>query len=133
MPSLFSLAVRQSITLYLNGEGMTFATFLSSVQISSASIILDTKKIKWMMLSIVVFALANAQTSGFALLSMNHFMLSEILQFSWNTLLTPGIFNHDTEATGRELDLTSPILQTLFSAGALDTCVLDSRESSRYS
>ncbi|KAJ7908570.1 hypothetical protein B0H13DRAFT_2016354 [Mycena leptocephala] len=105
---LFSLAVRQSITLYLNGEGMTFATFLSSVQISSASIILDTKKIKWTMLSIVVFALANAQTSG------------------WNTLLTPGIFNHDTEATGRELDLASPILQTLFSAGALDTCVLDS-------
>ncbi|KAJ6553262.1 hypothetical protein B0H19DRAFT_1236293 [Mycena capillaripes] len=105
---LFALAVRQSITLYLNGEGMTFATFLSSVQISSASIILDTTKFKWTMLSIVVFALANAQTSG------------------WNTLLTPGIFNHDAETTGRELDLSNPILQNLFTSHALDSCVLDS-------
>jgi hypothetical protein len=47
---------------------MTFATFLSSVQIASRSLIRDPKQLRWTILSIGVVALASAQTPGFVLL-----------------------------------------------------------------
>jgi uncharacterized protein YegL len=47
---------------------MSLAAFISSVQISSRSLIRDPKKLKWTVLSIVVFSLTAAQTAGFVML-----------------------------------------------------------------
>ncbi|KAJ7795175.1 hypothetical protein B0H14DRAFT_3158777 [Mycena olivaceomarginata] len=105
---LFSWGVRHSITLHLNGEGMTFATFLSSVQIASRSLIRDPKQLRWTILSIGVVALASAQTSG------------------WSTFLKPGVLYYSTKLTGQELDLSSLLLQPMLSSGALNYCTFDS-------
>ncbi|KAJ7268986.1 hypothetical protein C8J57DRAFT_329236 [Mycena rebaudengoi] len=105
---LFSWAIQQSITLRLHREGMSFATFFWSMQISSRSRIWELKHLKWTVLSIAVVALAGAQTSG------------------WSTLLTPELFYHKTRVTGREFDLSSSLLQPMLSNGALDFCVFNS-------
>ncbi|KAF7369672.1 hypothetical protein MVEN_00298300 [Mycena venus] len=104
----FSWGVRQSITLRLRGEGMSMATFVSSVQISSRSLIRDPKKIKWTALSMVVFGLTVLQTAG------------------WSNLITPQVLDFDAPVDGVELDLSSPLLQPMSNSGALDYCVVNS-------
>ncbi|KAJ6472913.1 hypothetical protein C8R47DRAFT_1145737 [Mycena vitilis] len=104
---LFSWGVRQSITLHLQGEGMFLTTFLSTVQISSRSLIHDRHQLKWSVLSGAVFWLTGLQAAG------------------WIKLLTPKVFPYNLNIVGRELDISSSILQPLGSSGALDYCVLN--------
>ncbi|KAJ7673859.1 hypothetical protein DFH06DRAFT_1445368 [Mycena polygramma] len=104
---LFSWGVRQSITLHLHGEGMSLATFLSTVQISSRSLIYDRHQLKWSVLSGAVFWLTGLQAAG------------------WIKLLTPKVFPYDLNVVGRELDLSSSLLQPLGDSGALDFCVVN--------
>ncbi|KAJ7859793.1 hypothetical protein B0H14DRAFT_2576958 [Mycena olivaceomarginata] len=92
---LFSWGVRQSIALHMHGEGMSLAAFISTIRISSRSLILDAKKRRWSAMSIVVFILTVMQTS------------------CWSGLITPLPLDVDFPMTGRELDLSSPKLQSL--------------------
>ncbi|KAJ7052289.1 hypothetical protein C8F01DRAFT_627023 [Mycena amicta] len=105
---LFSSGVRQVTTLRLRREGMSFATFLWSAKIASSSYSFDRKQKKWILLSFAVVALTSVQTSG------------------WNTLLAPTYASYDTGIAGRELDLANPLLKSMFSIGALDSCVFNS-------
>ncbi|KAJ7127273.1 hypothetical protein C8R43DRAFT_1211126 [Mycena crocata] len=105
---LFSWGVRQAITLHLHGDGMSFATLMSNVKISSRSLMYDPKQRKWTALSIAVFGLTASQTAG------------------WSSLLTPQVVPFDVQLTGRELDLTNPLLETMLDSDVLNNCVVDS-------
>ncbi|KAK7046345.1 hypothetical protein R3P38DRAFT_3307732 [Favolaschia claudopus] len=105
---LFSWGVQQSLILDLRTVGMPFQTFLSGMYISSQAVIPDLRSPKWTALSLIAFALCSQQTSG------------------WNTLLTPQTFVFDDVIGGREADLSSSGLKTMFAAGALDGCVYNS-------
>ncbi|KAJ7450945.1 hypothetical protein B0H11DRAFT_316930 [Mycena galericulata] len=105
---LFSWGVQKSISIYLHREGMSLEQFDSSVKISARTLVLDHRKWKWSVASIVLVILTAVQTSG------------------WSTLLTPQLIVIQTPLTGTELDLSSPLLQQMQSSGALDDCVFDS-------
>ncbi|KAK6984836.1 hypothetical protein R3P38DRAFT_3103134 [Favolaschia claudopus] len=105
---LFSWGVQQSLILDLRTVGMPFQTFLSGMYISSQAVVPDLRSPKWTVLSLIAFALCSQQTSG------------------WNTLLTPQTFVFDDVIGGREADLSSSGLKTMFAAGALDGCVYNS-------
>ncbi|KAJ7212813.1 hypothetical protein B0H12DRAFT_1079372 [Mycena haematopus] len=108
---LFSWGIRQSITLYLHGEGMSLAAFISSVKISSRSLILDARKGRWSAMSIAVFVLTVVQTS------------------CWSALITPGQIDFEAPLTASELDLSNPRLQSLQSGGTLDYCVVNTSQT----
>ncbi|KAK6969145.1 hypothetical protein R3P38DRAFT_3147630 [Favolaschia claudopus] len=105
---LFSWGVRQAIVQHLRTEGMSFETFLAGMSISSQQLIKDLKRRKWTALSIIVYVACFEQTSG------------------WNTLLTPQQFVFDDDIWGRDIDLSSSLLQSQFSSGTLDSCVYTS-------
>ncbi|KAJ7192566.1 hypothetical protein GGX14DRAFT_594393 [Mycena pura] len=102
----FSLGLRRSIALNLN-RPMTLGTFFSTVSISSRSLVLDPRKRKWTLMSIVLVLLTGVQTSGLS------------------TLLTPVAITIQTPLTGTEVDLSSNLLAQMQSSGALDKCIFD--------
>ncbi|KAJ7231607.1 hypothetical protein C8J57DRAFT_1250969 [Mycena rebaudengoi] len=77
---LFSWAIQQSITLHLRREGMTFATFFWSMQISSRSRIWELKHLKWTVLSIA----PGVSTEGYTLI----FVGSGLYDFVKTTVCT---------------------------------------------
>ncbi|KAJ7652792.1 hypothetical protein DFH06DRAFT_1205694 [Mycena polygramma] len=101
---LFSWGLYQSITLHLHGDGMPLAKFLSFVKISSRSLLLNPRKLKWSLMSATVFILTGFQTTG------------------WSGLLTPQMYDVVTPLTGYELDLANPRLQQVNNSG-LNFCV----------
>ncbi|KAJ6453951.1 hypothetical protein C8R45DRAFT_1192392 [Mycena sanguinolenta] len=103
---LFSWSVRQMIALRLQKDGMTFATFAWGTRLASGSPSRERREWNWIMLSLIVAALTGAQTSG------------------WSTLLTPLFTSHDTRITAQELDLSNPLLERMFTSGAVDFCNL---------
>jgi hypothetical protein len=66
-PSLFSWGVRESITLHLRGDGMSFAAFISFIKISTRSLILNPRRRVLSLMSIVVIILTGVQTAGFVM------------------------------------------------------------------
>ncbi|KAJ7911033.1 hypothetical protein B0H13DRAFT_2328646 [Mycena leptocephala] len=111
---LFSWGVGKSIALHLNGEGMSLATFGSSLKILSRSVIFDRSNWKWSVMSIALVASMGVQTSG------------------WSSLITPTVITVDTSLRGRELDLSSPSLRQMQSSGALDYCIFNSSTLSSF-
>ncbi|KAJ7458140.1 hypothetical protein FB451DRAFT_1406453 [Mycena latifolia] len=94
---LFSFGVRHSVALYLR-RPMSLSTFVSTVNISGRSLVLDPRKWKWSAMSIGVIILTGVQTSG------------------WSTFLTPGGIVIQTPVSGSELDLSSPVLRQMYSS-----------------
>ncbi|KAJ7663110.1 hypothetical protein DFH06DRAFT_1189357 [Mycena polygramma] len=81
-------------------EGMPLSHFVSSVKISSRGLIDNRRKLKWSVISLVVF-------------------------IGWSGLLTPQLYYLSSPLSGHELDLSNPLLQQL-SSPALDYCVVNS-------
>ncbi|KAJ7451318.1 hypothetical protein FB451DRAFT_1566220 [Mycena latifolia] len=94
---LFSFGVRHSVALYLR-RPMSLSTFVSTVNISGRSLVLDPRKWKWSAMSMGVIVLTGVQTSG------------------WSTFLTPGGIVIQTPVSGSELDLSSPALRQMYSS-----------------
>ncbi|KAJ7495015.1 hypothetical protein FB451DRAFT_1387111 [Mycena latifolia] len=99
--------VSRSVALYLR-EPMSLGAFVSTVNISARSLVLDPQKRKWSAISMGVLVLTGVQTSG------------------WSTLLTPVGIVIETPVTGSEIDLASPLLSEMQSSGALDYCLYNS-------
>lgn len=109
---------------------MSLAAFISTIRISSRSLILDAKKRRWSAMSIVVFILTVMQTSWCVFPSRVLHHISTAIAFpSWSGLITPLLLDVDFPMTGRELDLSSPKLQSLQDSRALDYCVVNSSRS----
>ncbi|KAF7354356.1 hypothetical protein MVEN_01124200 [Mycena venus] len=104
---LFSWGVRQSITLRLRGDGMTFAAFISFIHISARSLILNPRKLKFSLISLSIIILTGVQTAG------------------WSALITPRAVVINTALIGHEIDLSSPLLEQMQNNDALTYCVLN--------
>ncbi|KAF7356012.1 hypothetical protein MVEN_00930600 [Mycena venus] len=101
---LFSIAIRRSMSLYLN-RPLSLATLGASVSISMHSIVFHRRNWKWPMVSLFFVLLTGIQTS------------------SWSTLLTPVPIVVSTPLVGSELDLANPTLHQMLNNGELDDCV----------
>ncbi|KAJ6505678.1 hypothetical protein C8R47DRAFT_133960 [Mycena vitilis] len=110
---LFSWGLYQSITLHLHGDGMPLAKFLSFVKISSRSLLLNPRKLKWSFMSVAVFILTGFQTTG------------------WSGLLTPQMYDFVTPLIGYELDLANPRLQQMDNTG-LNFCVANGTDLNAF-
>ncbi|KAJ6477226.1 hypothetical protein DFH09DRAFT_1467888 [Mycena vulgaris] len=102
---LFSWGLRQSLALHMHRDGMSLATFVSSLKVSTRSFVLDLRRAKWSATSITLVILTGLQTTG------------------WTTLLTPLPITIPTPLTGSEIDLSSPALLKMQTSGLLDDCV----------
>ncbi|KAF8153590.1 hypothetical protein K438DRAFT_2026700, partial [Mycena galopus ATCC 62051] len=111
---LFALAIQQSITLQLHGEGMAMPKFIGSLQIARRSFICDLKKLKLTAFSLVVIAATGAQTAG------------------WSNLITPQLLDFTSSITGQELDLSSTLLQTMLTGASYKSCVFDSSNNPAF-
>ncbi|KAF7376955.1 hypothetical protein MSAN_00113300 [Mycena sanguinolenta] len=105
---LFSWGIRQWISIRLHHGGMSLGEFTTRVKISSRSLVLQHRQLKWSVASIALLILTGVQTSG------------------WSTLLTPLPISIPSNMTGTELNLSSPMLRQMQSSGALDYCVFQS-------
>ncbi|KAJ7842826.1 hypothetical protein B0H14DRAFT_2779954 [Mycena olivaceomarginata] len=106
---LFSWGIRGSITLHLHGDGMSFASFISFIKISTRSLILNPRRRILSLMSIVILTLTGVQTAG------------------WSALITPRAVVISTPLTGHDIDLSSPLLrQMLGNSKVLDSCVVAS-------
>ncbi|KAJ7458062.1 hypothetical protein FB451DRAFT_1273637, partial [Mycena latifolia] len=96
---LFSFGVRHSVALYLR-RPMSLSTFVSTINISGRSLVLDPRKWKWSAMSI---------------------------GRSWSTFLTPVGIVIQTPITGSELDLSSPALRQMYSSSPqlFQDCIYD--------
>ncbi|KAJ7451314.1 hypothetical protein FB451DRAFT_706684 [Mycena latifolia] len=105
---LFSFGVRHSVALYLR-RPMSLSTFVSTINISGRSLVLDPRKWKWSAMSIGVLILTGVQTSA------------------WSTFLTPVGIVIQTPITGSELDLSSPALRQMYSSSPqlFQDCIYD--------
>ncbi|KAJ6490034.1 hypothetical protein C8R45DRAFT_1139016 [Mycena sanguinolenta] len=92
-----------SITLRLRGEGMSLAEFISGVKISTRSLILDAQNGRWSALSMAVLLLTVVQTSC--------------------------QINFEVPLRGHEINLMNSDLQSLQSTGALDYCMINTRQT----
>ncbi|KAJ7718768.1 hypothetical protein DFH07DRAFT_1011479 [Mycena maculata] len=99
----FSYALRRSMSLYLL-RPMSLAALGASVNISMRSLVFHRRNWKWPAVSLLCFIMAGIQTSV------------------WSTLITPVKVVISTPLVGREIDLSSPILQQLSDANALTAC-----------
>ncbi|KAF7366134.1 hypothetical protein MVEN_00490300 [Mycena venus] len=102
---LFALGVQQSIAFQLHGEGMPMPRLIVSLQIARRSFIGDLKNLKLVALSFAVMIATGAQTAG------------------WSNLITPQFLNIKSSITGRELDLSSPLLQSTLPESTREFCV----------
>ncbi|KAJ7877881.1 hypothetical protein B0H13DRAFT_2546065 [Mycena leptocephala] len=102
---LFSWGLRRSLTLRMHRDGMSLATFVSSLKVSTRSFVFDPRRAKWSATSIALVILTGLQTT------------------SWTTLLTPLPITILTPLTGSEIDLSSPALLRMQASGQLDNCV----------
>ncbi|KAF7366080.1 hypothetical protein MVEN_00484300 [Mycena venus] len=105
---LFALAIQESVTLQLHGEGMPMPKFIGSLQIARRSFICDLKKLKLTVLSLVVIVATGAQTAG------------------WSNLITPQFLDFTSSIKGQELDLSSTLLQSTLTGASYNFCVFDS-------
>ncbi|KAJ7347540.1 hypothetical protein DFH08DRAFT_161845 [Mycena albidolilacea] len=104
---LFSWGLRHSLALYMHRDGMSLATFVSSLRVSARSFVLDPRRVKWSATSIALVILTGLQTTG------------------WSTLLTPLPITILTPLTGSEISLLSPALLQMQTSGQLDNCTYD--------
>lgn len=123
MPSLFALGIQQSITLQLHGEGMPMPKFILSIQIARRSFIGDLKKLKLTALSLAVMLVTGAQTAGFVHCSFS--VYPHIHGLRWSNLITPQFLDFESSITGRELDLSSTLLQSSLPDPVHKKCVFD--------
>ncbi|KAJ7865122.1 hypothetical protein B0H14DRAFT_3600628 [Mycena olivaceomarginata] len=111
---LFALGIQQSITLHLHGEGMPMPKFILSIQIARRSFIGDLKKLKLTALSLAVMLVTGAQTAG------------------WSNLITPQFLDFESSITGRELDLSSTLLQSSLPDPVHKKCVFDNSNNPAF-
>ncbi|KAJ7333423.1 hypothetical protein DFH08DRAFT_881191 [Mycena albidolilacea] len=111
---LFALGIQQSITLHLHGEGMPMPKFILSIQIARRSFIGDLKKLKLTALSLAVMLVTGAQTAG------------------WSNLITPQFLDFESSITGRELDLSSTLLQSSLPDPVHQNCVFDNSNNPAF-
>ncbi|KAJ7506945.1 hypothetical protein B0H11DRAFT_2271513 [Mycena galericulata] len=109
----FSYALRRSLSLYLR-RPMTLATLSASVNISMRSVVFHRRNWKWPAVSLLFFVMAGIQTSA------------------WSTLVTPVKVMISTPLVGREIDLSSPVLQQMYEAKQLDVCFTAGRDGAVY-
>ncbi|KAF7343922.1 hypothetical protein MVEN_01680900 [Mycena venus] len=109
----FSYALRRSMSLYLL-RPMSLAALGASVNIAMRSLVFHRRHWKWPAVSLLFFIMAGIQTSV------------------WSTLITPVRVVISTPLVGHEIDLESPILQQMYSAGTFDVCQRAGRDGAVY-
>ncbi|KAJ7118308.1 hypothetical protein C8R44DRAFT_878916 [Mycena epipterygia] len=110
---IFSYALRRSVSLYLL-RPMSLAALGASVNISMRSVVFHRRHWKWPAVSLLFFIMTGIQTSV------------------WSTLITPVKVVISTPLVGHDIDLSSPILQQMSDAGALDVCLIAGRDGAVY-
>ncbi|KAJ6523950.1 hypothetical protein DFH09DRAFT_1190138 [Mycena vulgaris] len=110
---LFSYALRRSMSLYLL-RPMSLAALSASVNISMRSLVFHRRRWKWPAVSLLCLIMAGIQTSV------------------WSTLITPVKVVISTPLVGREIDFSSPILQQMWDARALNVCLSAGRDGAVY-
>ncbi|KAJ6540707.1 hypothetical protein B0H19DRAFT_1269254 [Mycena capillaripes] len=102
---LFAWSVRQSITLHLHGDDMALVSFISYIKISTRSLILNPRRRKLSLMSIVIVILTGVQTAG------------------WSALITPRVVVITTPLIGHEIDLSNSLFSQLPDHPRLSYCV----------
>jgi hypothetical protein len=100
---------------------MSLAALGASVNISMRSLVFHRRNWKWPAVSLLFFIMTGIQTSVCVLCPTPRLYLHSKFR-SWSTLLTPVKVVISSPLAGREIDLSSPILQQMYNANDLDVC-----------